>query len=56
MGCTGVLRFDFNDYLRTFSQPGAFVGREIFGQFWYREPDVAQGFATTDAVQFVVGP
>jgi len=54
--CSGVLRFDFNAWLREGNDPAVEAGTTIYGQYWYRDPLDPHGMGSTNAVEFEVLP
>jgi len=52
--CSGAFAFDFNAYLRTGVHPAITDGRQVWAQFWSRDPGDAFGLGLTDAVSFTL--
>jgi len=54
--CSGVLRFDFNAWLRDGNDPALEAGTKVWSQYWYRDPQAPSGTGLTNAVEFEVLP
>jgi len=54
--CSGVLRFDFNAWLREGNDPALEAGTRVWSQYWYRDPQAPSGTGLTNAVEFELLP
>ena len=54
--CTGVLAFEFNDFIASGKDPDLILGQTVWAQYWYRDtqhPD-GTGVGLSDALQFMI--
>lgn len=54
--CTGAYTSDFAAEIRAYTDPMLTPGREVFAQFWSRDPGVATTTNLSDAVRFTISP
>jgi len=54
--CTGVYVYDFNAHLQGGADTSVEPGREVFAQFWSRDPSASFGSNRSDALRFRVLP
>lgn len=54
--CTGSFAFDFNAWAQSGADPALAVDVEVFGQYWYRDPQGSFGSGISDALRFEVCP
>lgn len=52
--CTGVYAIGLDELMLL--DPTLAPGQVVLGQWWTREPGLAEGFATTDAIEFTICP
>lgn len=52
--CTGVYTIALDELMLL--DPALAPGQVVFGQWWTREPGLAEGFATTNAIEFTICP
>lgn len=53
--CSGAFSFDFNGRIQSGNDPALVAGREVFAQYWYRDPQAVIGkSALSDAVRFTI--
>ncbi len=54
--CSGSMSFDFNAYTHSGLDPALIVGRQVFAQYWSRDPSSASTTSLTNALSFVINP
>lgn len=54
--CTGTFAYDFGPLIQSHSNPSLVPGREVFAQYWSRDPQASFNTNLTDAVRFTIGP
>jgi hypothetical protein len=54
--CTGVFALDFNARIQSAVDPLLTVGRQVFTQYWARDPQSASTTSLSNAISFLVGP
>jgi hypothetical protein len=54
--CSGVLRFDFNEWMQAGSDPALVLGTIVDGQFWYRDPQSPSTTGLSSGIEFRVCP
>lgn len=56
--CSGSYALDFNAHAWSGVDPALGVGSNVFGQYWYRDPNDPSGFTTgrSDAIAFQLAP
>jgi len=52
--CSGTYTLDFNAWIQGGSDPGLVAGREVHGQYWYRDPASPGGAGLSDAIAFSI--
>ncbi len=54
--CSGTFSLDFNAYLQSGVDPDLVAYREVFAQYWYRDPPTASGSGLTDGIHLSIAP
>ncbi len=54
--CSGSMSFDFNLYIQFGVDPSLVAGRQVFTQYWSRDPSSASTTSLTNALRFVINP
>ena len=54
--CTGTFAYDFSPLIQSHADPSLVPGREVFAQYWSRDPQASFNTNLTDAVRFTIGP
>jgi len=54
--CSGSYSFDFNALIQSGVDPLLVAGREVFAQYWYRDPASASATGLSDGAQFTIQP
>jgi hypothetical protein len=54
--CSGTFSFDFNARIRSGVDATLQVGRQIFCQYWSRDPQASFGSSLSNGVHFVINP
>jgi hypothetical protein len=52
--CTGVFSFDFNVWIASGNDPDLTLGRQVWVQFWSRDPAASFQTNRTDAATFFI--
>ncbi len=54
--CSGSMSFDFNAYIQSGLDPALYQGRQVFAQYWSRDPSSASTTSLTNALRFLINP
>jgi hypothetical protein len=54
--CTGTFSFDFNAWTASAVDPALVAAREVFAQYWSRDPASASTTSLSNALRFVINP
>lgn len=54
--CSGATEIDFNAYVRSGADPGLVAGVTVTATLLFRDPGVAGGFSSTEALRFTIAP
>jgi hypothetical protein len=54
--CTGTFSFDFNAFLQAGGHGQLVVGKEVFCQYWSRDPQSPSTTSLSDALSFLINP
>ena len=54
--CSGAYALDFNAWLQSGADPMAEPGRQVFAQYWFRDPPASFGSGLSNAVRFTICP
>jgi hypothetical protein len=52
--CSGFFALDFNARIDTGVDPGLVAGREVFAQWWYRDPQSPSTTGLSNGLHFVI--
>jgi Tol biopolymer transport system component len=52
--CAGTYAFDFNAHVAGGGDPALVAGRQVWAQYWWRDPGLAAGAGLTGALTFVL--
>lgn len=54
--CSGTFAFDLNGQIQSFIDPGLYPGREVYTQYWSRDPASASTTNLTNAAKLTICP
>jgi hypothetical protein len=54
--CSGTFSFDFNARIQSGIDPSLVTGREVFAQYWSRDPASPSTTSLSNALRFVINP
>ncbi len=54
--CSGTLSFNFNAHIQSGIDPALILGRQLFAQWWTRDPGSPSTTGLTNALNFVINP
>jgi hypothetical protein len=54
--CTGTFSFDFNAFMQAGGHPQLVTGKEVFCQYWSRDPQSPSTTSLSDALSFLINP